>query len=423
MQVFSSQIIDRGVRLGDEMVIQPFLGNRRIIKIYRTKTKFSLGEEFMNHGDKINLPLNTEKEGIAFELTLEKRSHDENEGRFTFESLSGKPFKLNGSLVFKAYIERGDRISVDNNLIRFSQNYKPIHDDIFLSSKVIHSDLKLLIEGETGTGKSFLAEKIHKLSQRTGPFVHINISAFSPTLLESELFGHVRGAFTGATQDKVGAFIMANNGTLFIDEIDSLPIELQTKLLLFLDNQKVRPVGSNYEFKVNTRLIFASGRNLEYLVQKGSFRRDFYYRLSTGVFVHLKPLRKDPEKIKSIIQNFSIENDISFSPKLIEFLLGVPWPGNVRELLGYLERKKTMAKSRKLDFDDCEEGLIKMSSSLNHLCAQDSWMNLEQLKKKYIQNTLICFQWDRKKSAEVLGISDKTLNRIIKDGFDIPLSA
>jgi transcriptional regulator with GAF, ATPase, and Fis domain len=422
MQVFSSQIVEKGLRLGDEMVIKPFMGNKRVIKIFRTKTEFKIHEEFLNQGDYIQLP-SLDDRGSLFQLSLQKISSDENEGRFIFESIGGIPFKLNGNLVFKAYVERGDRISLGQNLIQFGHEYEKHTEEIPLNSKVIHSDLKILIEGETGTGKSFLAEKIHKESGRSGPFVQININSFSPGLLESELFGHVRGAFTGATQEKPGAFIMANHGTLFIDEIDSLPLELQTKLLLFLDSHKVRPVGAHYEFKVNTRLIFASGRKLSHLVEKGTFRKDFYYRLSTGALIHLKPLRHDPMKIKKIIQQFSIDQDVTFAPKLLEFLTGIPWPGNIRELLGYLERKKAYARSRKIDFDECDEALIRMSSDLSHLCPQDSLMTLDLLKRRYIQNTLVSLNWNKKKVAQVLGISDKTLNRVIKEGFDVSLSA
>ena len=166
-----------------------------------------------------------------------------------------------------------------------------------MEQNLINSDLKILISGETGTGKSHLARKVHEKSGRLGEFVAINLSSFNPQLIESELFGHKKGSFTGAIHDKTGAFSMAKNGTLFLDEIDSLPLDLQTKLLTFIDNKKFRRVGDTKEESINTRLIFASGRPLEQLVEQGSFRKDLFFRLKSGHSVEMASLRNDIPRI------------------------------------------------------------------------------------------------------------------------------
>ena len=190
---------------------------------------------------------------------------------------------------------------------------------ILKNHKLIRSDLNILIQGETGTGKTRLARRIHDESGSSGDFVHINLSSFSPSLIESELFGYQKGSFTGAIKNKVGALASANFGTLFIDEIDSLPFALQTKLLLFLDDQKFSPVGSRQVLSANTRIIFASGRSLIDLVKRGSMREDFYFRIISGHEIRMRPLRDCPELIDRLINHFSIKNNVSLTIKLKEF--------------------------------------------------------------------------------------------------------
>ena len=207
-----------------------------------------------------------------------------------------------------------------------------------LDEKIVKSKVPILIEGETGVGKTHIARKIHEASGCQGEFVHVNLCSFSPGLIESELFGHIRGAFTGAMNDKKGALREAREGTLFLDEIDSLSIEMQTKLLLFLEDFLVRPVGSAIKYPVQTRVICAAGKDLGEMVKEGFMRKDFYFRISSGKKLKLKSLREDPSRVESIMNKFALDKDIYFSPKLYEFYKSLPWPGNIRQLVGHLQK-------------------------------------------------------------------------------------
>ena len=268
------------------------------------------------------------------------------------------------------------------------------------------------LQGETGTGKSELARKIHRESGRGGNFVQINLSSFSEGLIESELFGHVKGAFTGAVSPKRGAIIEANRGTLFLDEIDSLPISIQTKLLLFLDSKKIRAVGSHTEEKVDARLIFASGRNLRELTGERMMRRDFYYRISSGVTLTLKPLRNDKEKIKDICDHFFQKEGLSIPGKLMEFYLGYHWPGNIRQLLGHLNKKKVMCHKYKWDFDHLDEELI--GDALSLIQEHKQFCTIEELKQSYAYKVYLSFDRSVKDAAKMLNITPNTLRALLK---------
>jgi DNA-binding NtrC family response regulator len=273
-----------------------------------------------------------------------------------------------------------------------------VEDEYIQDQSVVESDMKILITGESGTGKTRLAKKIHSQSKRSGQFIGINLSAYNPSLIESELFGHKKGAFTGAVSDKCGAFKLANWGTLFLDEIDSLPIELQTKLLGFLDDKTFRAVGDTREEKINARLIFASGRPLESLVEKGLFRKDFYYRLKTGHGIELKPLRDDVSLIDRVLDQFCLENNITLTYRLREFYLSLSWPGNLRELYGHLEKKRILTKGRKFDFDLCDEELITKSTDLYSF--EKEIQSLEDTKREYVSKILGHFQGNYQLAAK-----------------------
>jgi transcriptional regulator with PAS, ATPase and Fis domain len=283
----------------------------------------------------------------------------------------------------------------------------------FVSSELIKSSLNIVIEGETGTGKTTMARKIHDESQRSGPFIHLNLTAFSQNLVESELFGHVKGAFTGALNDKKGALLEAHRGTLFLDEIDSIGIDLQTKLLLFLDNQEVRAVGGSISRKADVRLIFASGRSLKNLVEKAIMRRDFYFRISSGACLELKSLREQPEKIKKFCLSYEEENNVNIPSELIAFYEEQTWPGNLRQLKGHLDKKKVLSNGKKfslqkVDYDLLEDAFSPIVSNAEGI------KTLEQIKRDYCMNIYQKMNKNLKRSAKVLDISPNTMKVLIK---------
>ncbi|MDA8389373.1 MAG: nif-specific transcriptional activator NifA [Gammaproteobacteria bacterium] len=222
----------------------------------------------------------------------------------------------------------------------------------------------VLLRGESGTGKEVIAQAMHNLSPRAaGPFVRVNCAALSETLLESELFGHEKGAFTGATQERKGRFELAHNGTLFMDEIGEISPSFQTKLLRVLQEREFERVGGSRSIRVDVRLIFATNRNLEEAVSRGLFREDLYYRINV-VTIFLPPLRERREDIpllaKHFLDKFNKDNQrqLRFLPEALRILMECGWPGNVRELQNCIERGATMARGESIGGEDlpCKQG-------------------------------------------------------------------
>ncbi len=226
-----------------------------------------------------------------------------------------------------------------------------------LLARVAPTNATVLVEGESGTGKELVAEALHdKSARRAGPFVVFDCSAVPRELVESELFGHVKGAFTGATTDRIGAFQEASGGTLFLDEIGELPVDLQPRLLRVLESREVKPVGTNRRVKVDCRIVAATNRNLEKEVEDGSFREDLYYRLAV-IKVHLPPLRNRTPDIALLVNHFvaqmaeDMPGDATFqiSWQTMAKLQRHRWPGNVRELKNFIERAVLLADGGDLD--------------------------------------------------------------------------
>jgi len=289
-----------------------------------------------------------------------------------------------------------------------------------LIERVAPTRANVLITGDTGTGKELAARAVHELSGRSRrPFVAINCSALPETLMESELFGHMKGSFTGAVQSKRGLFEEAQGGTIFLDEISTLSEGVQVKLLRVLQDRKVTRVGAREPITVDFRLIAATNRDLSELVTKGEFREDLYYRLN--VFpVRVPSLRERRDDIPVLAlhfrQRFADENDLEapeIPPKTMTRLMSYDWPGNVRELENFIERAVIMhAGARAIPFEppgqrpDPERNLLSRSR-------EEKW-DLERLEREYILDMLEKTQWHQSSAAEALGISRRTLYRKLK---------
>lgn len=273
------------------------------------------------------------------------------------------------------------------------------------------TDASILILGENGTGKSLLAKRIHQLSQKhNGPLISLNMAAIPASLFESELFGHKRGAFTDAKEDRMGAFSRAKQGTLFMDEIGSLPIQLQPKLLQVLETGEFVALGASQSEQACVRLIAATNQDLSDSIEQGTFRQDLYYRLNTFV-ITIPPLRERKEDIPLLVEQFIAQAASRYQKKIsaisdsaLDKLINFSWPGNIRELSHVIERAVLIAQGDKLQTDDI---LLEQHDSFAPL----SGMTLEQIEKQRIKEVLNLYQGKVGKAAQELGISRHALYR------------
>jgi len=290
-----------------------------------------------------------------------------------------------------------------------------------LIEQIAPTKSNVLILGESGTGKSLIAELIHKNSpRRDGPFISINCAAIPETLLEAELFGYKKGAFTGAVSDKKGLIELANGGTLFLDEIGDLPLGLQAKLLKFLETYEFIPLGDIHKKHVDIRLISATNKDLEKLIKEGKFREDLYYRLSV-IELRIPPLRERKEDIPVLVYYFIEQVSKHYNKTVkgitneaLSCLLNYDWPGNVRELKNVIERAVILARDEYIRPQDLPEKIFKTSPSLELGVGKSLKEALEEYEKLIILNTLKFCNYDKEKSAEVLGIDLATLYRKLK---------
>jgi len=417
-RLMKKQIENSGLRLGDSCNISPVYGKKKEFTLNRhcidlISSRYCPDNLCMSY---IELPT-TDINEFHYRLELDQ---DDKERRFILKTIKGSAFWLNGSIAKEAYIERLDRLFIDDNKLSFfpynlqEKVERHFEHPVLSEVSLLQSNLKILIQGETGTGKTFLAEKIHQRSLRSGKFVAINLSSFNPQLIESELFGHKKGAFTGALHDKTGAFVEAENGTLFLDELDSLPLDLQTKLLTFLDNNKFRRVGDVKETTIKARLIFASGRKLEHLVEQQKFRKDFYFRLKSGFSLDLPSLRNSPQAIKEACQYFCLENEITLSERLSEFYLSLAWPGNFRQLFGHLEKKKVVSRTTRLDFDHYDEDLLLQSSDLASFPLPEQIIPMKDFREEYVKKVIKMCDGNLSLAARKLQVTQRTVKALMK---------
>jgi len=345
--------------------------------------------------DFLSKPINAEELTHRIRMALEKRGM--------------------ASEIARLHAELNERHGFEN-IIGNSAAMRRIFEKVRL---VADTRSTVLIAGESGTGKELVARAIHQNSdRRKKPFVPINCAAIPETLVESELFGYEKGAFTGATGRKRGLFQTAEGGTLFIDEVGELPLGLQSKLLRALENRKVMPVGGTQEIDVDVRLVAATNRDLASEVHEKRFRDDLYYRLKV-VELRLPPLRERPEDIPLLVRYFidriAKENgrptrDITH--EALESLCAYDWPGNVRELRNLLESIIVLSVREQIELPDLPEHISKVKPARDVI---QPGMTIAEIEKEAIRRTLEQTGGRRGETAEILGISVRTLHRKIKE--------
>jgi transcriptional regulator with PAS, ATPase and Fis domain len=345
---------------------------------------------------------------------------------------------LNGARILEAFLQDGDQIRLGETQISFHTQNPEIKITNELKSKNAKWESQLqalpyfaatnypvLVLGPSGSGKEIIANKIHDFSLRSkGPFVSVNCSALTETLIESELFGHIKGSFTGAIADRKGAFETARGGTLFLDEIGDLPYSLQAKLLRALENKEIRPVGSDRTIQTDVRIIAATHQNLKSLISEKSFRNDLFYRLNVINF-QTPSLQQRMEDFDDIFFSLCKEFRIRFNFDSIQKLKGYNWPGNIRELKNIVTRAAALYPSSTITedmidilFDDTEEPSIVESlptqpefNSVNNGVPTNI---IKEIEKQMILTRLAANNGNQRRTAQDLGIPKSTLHDRIK---------
>jgi DNA-binding NtrC family response regulator len=282
--------------------------------------------------------------------------------------------------------------------------------------KVADSESTVMIFGESGTGKELVAREIHYRSRRAqGPFVSINCGAIPRDLLESNLFGHMKGSFTGAVKDQAGLFTVAEGGTFFLDEVGEMPLATQVKLLRALQEREIIPVGGTKPIKIDCRLVAATNADLEKEVNEGRFRPDLFYRLNV-IPVKLPPLRARRDDVPLLVDYFlkKLADDgesKTIGKEAMELLVQYDWPGNVRELENLIERAVILDEDDIIDADDLPEKVRFGTSAKGSLVIDTPTMTLDELEREYILKVLNYTGWQKKRASEILGINASTLYR------------
>jgi DNA-binding NtrC family response regulator len=320
-----------------------------------------------------------------------------------------------------------DRVSNQQELNVIDGSSAKIQDVLRMVSRLKDTRTPVLITGESGTGKELVARAIHfRGSMQKRPFVAVDCGSLVPTLIESELFGYEKGAFTGAMKTKQGLFQSANTGTIFLDEIGELPLELQAKLLRVLQEKEVRPVGSNDKVKVDVRIIAATNRDLEASYRAGTFRKDLYFRLNV-VTVHLPALRERKSDMVALVRSFlaryAPEENVQVTPAAMHSLFQYDWPGNVRELENCIERAIALGNHKTIDVQDLPAAIrmagpaLPVSAEAPAAAAPAATPNstdLEDIERQTIERVFQQVGGDKALAGKMLGISRATLYRKLK---------
>jgi DNA-binding NtrC family response regulator len=282
--------------------------------------------------------------------------------------------------------------------------------------KVAATEATILIYGESGTGKELIAREIHYQSQRAkGPFLSVNCGALPKDLLESTLFGHKRGSFTGAVKDQAGHFVACEGGTFFLDEVGEMAAATQVKLLRALQEREIIPIGSSEPVQIDVRLVAATNSDLERAVNEGRFRNDLFYRLNV-IPVRLPPLRQRSDDIPLLIEHFLAAHPGAHGPKkvpraVMDALMRYDWPGNVRELENVIERAVILGDGEAIALEDLPEVVLRGPNRRASLSLDAPTLSLSELEREYILKVLQHTQWQKKRASEILGINASTLYR------------
>src|SRR5579864_4489268 len=346
-----------------------------------------------------------------------------------------KPFRLEEMKLVLQRMAQKVRLVIENRALReristemggIIGGSKEIQDVLVLIDRLKDTRTPVLITGESGTGKELVARAIHyrgALAKR--PFVAVDCGSLVPTLIESELFGYEKGAFTGALRSKEGLFQAADGGTIFLDEVGELPLEMQAKLLRVLQEKEIRPVGSNQKVKVDVRVIAATNRDLESEYRAGTFRKDLYFRLNV-VTVHLPSLRERRSDVAPLVHyfldRFAPGKTITISPAAMEAMFQYDWPGNVRELENCIERAVALGDQEMIEVSDLAPAVRKQKEwissgdemDLDYEPAASSNTDLEELERETIQRVFEQVHGDKARARKMLGISRATLYRKLK---------
>jgi len=314
-----------------------------------------------------------------------------------------------------------DQITADRGYHTFVGSSEAIQEKVQLARRVATTDSSVLILGESGVGKELFAEQIHLHSRRsTRPLVRVNCAALPEALLESELFGHVKGAFTDATSDRRGRFEIADGGTIFLDEIAEVPLSIQAKMLRVIQQKTFEKLGSSEPITVDVRIVAATNRDIEKAVEDGSFRKDLYYRLNV-LPLQIPPLRQRREDIPELAHFFlqRIRRETKkavrgFTDDAMETLLSYTWPGNVRELENAVERAIVISQDELIHASDL---VLHQSDTAteDRYEAKTLKESINQFKKHFIENALRSNNWNQTSTAKILGIQRTYLSRLIKE--------
>ncbi|MEO6005931.1 MAG: sigma-54 dependent transcriptional regulator [Opitutus sp.] len=393
-----------GLKVIDKALALP---NRPAVLMMTAYGNIETAVEAMKRGavDFLTKPVNIERLEVLMQRALKtktlevevKQLHERLDEKFSFEGIIGNSPRLQEVI---------DRVRL-----------------------VAPSRATILIDGESGTGKELIAQAIHQSSPRSrAAFIAVHCAALSENLLESELFGHERGAFTGASERRIGRFESADGGTLFLDEIGEISASIQVKLLRFLETKSIERVGGSKPIDLDVRLVAATNRTLEALVREGKFREDLFFRLNV-VRITMPPLRIRPEDIPLLlahyIKMFSDENGVpplTLEPGALHTLQAYPWPGNIRELRNFCENAVVLRRGGSLTEYDLEpkyrgaaaaDGSPQGTAPLPAISAPGASLSVEESEKRLLREALIKARGNRTKAAEMMGLSRRTLHRKI----------
>lgn len=340
---------------------------------------------------------------------------------------------VNGVRVLEAKLADGDTLQLGHSTLKFTSGHRSAKGKEPLKSRnpqwnstlerldaMAQTDQPALLCGPSGTGKEVISNQLHQLSRRAQyPLVSVNCSALSESLIESELFGHIRGSFTGATHDRRGAFEAARGGTLFLDEIGDLPLALQPKLLRALENSEIRPVGSDRSIITDVRIIAATHQDLRQMVRERRFRQDLYFRLNV-IRIQLPTLTSRLEDFDELIYSFAKQFRVRFSFAAIEALKQHSWPGNIRELRNLVARARAYFPGQEILVDHLKE-LIEPAVEPAKPIASGQLSTLKEIEIQLIQDRLVAHRGNQRRVAQDLGMPKSTLHDRIR-GYGIDIS-